>query len=338
MSQRARLGAGGIESLPPEVQPLCEEALAIIRALGFPKPQQNVRSALTLMALAAMRPGLSWQAASNPPMGIRSILDVMRTTYERPYAENSRETVRRQTIHQFWEAHLILKNPDNPKRPPNSGDTVYQLDADALNLLRSFGTVEWESTLAVYLSTRDTLAERYARLRDLERIPVVFNDGVTVSLTPGGQNVLVRDIIEEFCPRFTPGASVLYIGDTGGPGGKSLYHDAAALAALDVRLDVHGKLPDVIVYDAARNWLVLIEAVTSHGPVDGKRHDELAHLFSGSAAGLVFVTAFLSRKALREYVHLIDWETEVWTADAKDHLIHFNGDRFFGPHERNRED
>jgi len=40
-----------------------------------------------------------------------------------------------------------------------------------------------------------------------------------------------------------------------------------------------------------------------------------------------------NRQSLREWLVEISWETEVWLTDAPDHLIHFNGDRFFGPHE-----
>lgn len=75
-----------------------------------------------------------------------------------------------------------------------------------------------------------------------------------------------------------------------------------------------------------------MEAVTSHGPVDGKRHDELANLFAGSKAGLVYVTAFPNRAVMGRYLSEIAWETEVWAADAPSHLIHFNGERFLGPY------
>jgi len=81
------------------------------------------------------------------------------------------------------------------------------------------------------------------------------------------------------------------------------------------------------------NWLLLIEAVTSHGPVDPKRHAELALLFAHSTPGLVYVTAFPDRQTMARYLGDISWETEVWIADAPDHLIHFNGENFFGPHE-----
>jgi len=92
-------------------------------------------------------------------------------------------------------------------------------------------------------------------------------------------------------------------------------------------------MPDVIVYVESENWLVLIEAVTSHGPVNPKRRGELKTLFKGCSAGFVFVTAFLDRQAMVKYLGDISWETEVWVADAPTHLIHFNGERFLGPYE-----
>lgn len=129
--------------------------------------------------------------------------------------------------------------------------------------------------------------------------------------------------------RFAPGSVLVYAGDTGDKWG---YFDAALLAELGVKMDSHGKMPDVVLHCTERNWLLLVESVTSHGPVDGKRHAELAKLFSGSTAGLVYVTAFLNRSKMGRYLGEIAWETKVWVADAPSHLIHFNGMRFLGPY------
>lgn len=126
-----------------------------------------------------------------------------------------------------------------------------------------------------------------------------------------------------------PGGALIYAGDTGEKWG---YFDKELLAKLGVEVDDHGKMPDVVLYCPKRGWLLLVESVTSHGPVDGKRHDELAQLFAGSKAGLVYVTAFPSRAVMTRYLGEIAWETEVWVADAPSHLIHFNGARFLGPH------
>ncbi len=92
-------------------------------------------------------------------------------------------------------------------------------------------------------------------------------------------------------------------------------------------------MPDVVIHYLERDWLVLVEAVTSHGPVDAKRRGELAHLFAGARPGLVYVTAFLTRGDMVKYVGEISWATEVWVAESETHLIHFNGERFLGPYD-----
>ena len=78
---------------------------------------------------------------------------------------------------------------------------------------------------------------------------------------------------------------------------------------------------------------MLVEAVTSHGPVNPKRRLELSELFAESRAGIVYVTAFMNRRTMLKYLDEISWETEVWIAESPTHLIHFNGERFLGPYE-----
>jgi hypothetical protein len=163
----------------------------------------------------------------------------------------------------------------------------------------------------------------------MQRLPVILPDGQKIKLSPGGQNVLVKKIIEDFCALFTPGGKIIYVGDTQS---KWSLYDAKAVTTLGVTIEEHGKMPDVVVHYVKKNWLVLIEAVTSHGPVNPKRRRELKKLFSKSSAGLVFVTAFLNRHAMLKYLTDISWETEVWVAESPTHLIHFNGERFLGPY------
>jgi hypothetical protein len=159
--------------------------------------------------------------------------------------------------------------------------------------------------------------------------------GKTIALSPGGQNILVERIIKDFCPLFTHGGKPVYIGDTDE---KWAYFDSELLKSLGVKIDAHGKMPDVVIYVEQKNWLVLIEAVTSHGPVSPKRRGELKVLFEEATAGLVFVTAFLDRKAMIKYLGDISWETEVWVADSPTHLIHFDGERFLGPYQDKEEE
>lgn len=306
-----------------------EAAQQIIASLGLPRAQQNERSALCLLALLNLTPGKAWADAENPLVGITPIMNWVREHYGKVYAPNTRETFRRQSMHQFCAAGVALYNPDKPDRPVNSPKAVYQIEPAALSMLRTFGSPAWHDSLATYLAERETLVTRYAKEREQNRIPVEIAAGQQITLSPGEHSELIRAIIEDFAPRFAPGSVLVYAGDTGEKWG---YFDAPLLAVLGVDVDSHGKMPDVVLHFTAKNWLLLVESVTSHGPVDGKRHAELARLFAGSTAGLVYVTAFPNRSIMGRYLGEIAWETEVWVADAPSHLIHFNGVRFLGPY------
>jgi len=306
------------------------EAYKILVLLDLPKAQHNERSALSLLALVSLTPEKEWKEAENPLVGITPIMDWVRKHYGKKYKPNTRETFRRQTMHQFVAAGIALYNPDQPDRPVNSPKAVYQISPIALSLLLTYSTSKWEKNLAVYHSEKKSLASQYAMARDQERIPIKVAPGKKIHLSPGEHSELIRAIIEHFAPRFAPGSRLVYVGDTGDKWG---YFDATLLAKLGVNVDAHGKMPDVVLYFSEKNWLLLVESVTSHGPVDGKRHSELAKLFARSIAGLVYVTAFPNRSTMGRYIGDIAWETEVWVADAPSHLIHFNGTRFLGPHK-----
>jgi hypothetical protein len=305
------------------------DALKILVSLGLPRGQQNERSALCLLALVNLSPEKRWAEAENPMMGITPIMDWIRDHYKKNYAPNTRETFRRQTMHQFVAAGIAVYNPDKPDRPVNSPAAVYQIEPSALRLLQGSDTTAWHGNLPAYPSERQTLTALYARDRKQNLVPVQIAPGEKIILSPGEHSELIRAIIAGFAARFVPGAVLVYAGDTGKKWG---YFDAVLLAKLGVNVDAHGKMPDVVLLYPERNWLVLVESVTSHGPVGGKRHAELAKLFAGSTAGLVYVTAFPSRVIMSRYLDEIAWETEVWVADAPSHLIHFNGERFLGPY------
>ena len=295
----------------------------------MPRQQQNDRSAFTLLALLDVTPDRPWADATPRLIGIHDMLEWVAEHYGVRYAENSRETFRRQTLHQFVHGAIALKNPDDPARPINSPKTVYRIAPAASEVVRSFGSASWLERVTGFVAQVETLARRYAQERDSHSIPLEIAPGISMALTAGGQNVLVKLIVEEFGPRFTRHGKVLYIGDAGA---KEGYFDAGALAELGLAFDKHGQMPDVVILDRERNWLILIEAVTSHGPVNAKRLIELKELFAGSSAGLVFVTAFPDRKTFGRYLPEVAWETEVWIADDPSHMIHLNGQRFLGPY------
>lgn len=256
-------------------------------------------------------------------------MDWARDEYDRDYAPNTRETIRRFTLHQFAEALLVEQNPDKPDRPVNSPRWCYCIHPRALDVVRTIGQDDHAILLERYLKDVPGLRALYNAAREMNRIPVTLPGGSALTLSPGGQNILLKQIVEDFCPRFMPGGEVLYIGDADT---KWAVFDQAALEALGVTVNTHGKMPDLVVHLPEKNWLVLLEATSSHGPIDGKRHGELTSLFAGSSAGLVYVSCFPDRREMRRYLAAIAWETEAWCADNPTHLIHFDGERFLGPY------
>lgn len=282
-----------------------------------------------LLALLDLAPTTPWSAASQPLRRVTEIIDWIREYYGRSYAPNTRETIRDETLAVMVQEGLVLKNADEPDRPTTSPSTCYCIEPGALALVRTHGTEAWQAGLSIYRATRTTLAERYTHERSRRRIPVRTPAGQRFELSAGAHNELIREIVESFAPRWTPGGTVIYVGDTAA---KFVFSEPEGWQALGLRPIESSKMPDVIIHHVDEDRLVLVEAVTSHGPIDRRRRRDLEELFqAGKAAALVFVTAFQTLDDLARYLNQISWETEVWVAEAPDHLIHFDGEHFLGP-------
>lgn len=311
------------------------QAKELLYAFGLPKQQYNDRSAWVFLALANIKPDDEWRSAQSPMLPTVEIMEFIRDYYGKDYKPNSRETIRRYTLHQFEQARIVDRNADDPDRSTNSKDNNYRLTQPVMEVLKQYPEGAWRACIEHYKEQLHNLQELYAKRLDLARIPVRLPDGQEIRLSPGSHNELHAAIVHEFCPRFSPEGMVLYIGDTASSrseGGKHMIMDECRLTALGVPPMSHDKLPDVVVYDDKREWLFLIEAVTSHGPVSPKRWVELEKALESCKVGRVYVSAFPSPAEFRRYAADIAWESEVWIADNPDHMIHFNGDRFLGPH------
>lgn len=315
-----------------------KEAQELLKSFGLPKKQYNQRSAWVFLALANIRPQDDWKNAQVPMLPTVDIMQFIREHYDQDYKPNSRETIRRQTLHQFEQARIVDRNRDDPSRATNSKDNNYSLNQPIIDVLKEYPNGAWKQKIEEYKEALHNLQELYQRKLDMEKIPVRLPSGHEIKLSPGKHNQLHADIVHEFCPRFIGESGfVLYIGDTASSrneGGKLMILEAAQLEALGVPPMSHDKLPDVVVYDEKRKWLFLIEAVTSHGPVSPKRWIELEKALETCKVGRVYVSAFPDTAEFRRHAADIAWETEVWIAENPDHMIHFNGDRFLGPYDR----
>lgn len=265
------------------------EAQEILKAMGLPPAQYNEMAALTLLALCNITEKDNWTAATRESLGVtKGIMAFVNENYQKSYAPNTGETFRRQVLHQFVQARVADYNPDNPSLPVNSPPAHYALTPEALAVVKAYHTPQWEKTITQFIETVGELSKIYLKGRELIQIPVAVSDGLVLQLFAGKHNEVQAAIVEEFAPRFASSGKLLYLGDTAK---KDLFVDTETLVALGIPIDQHSKLPDVVIYDERRNWLFLIEAVTSHGPVSPKRIVELEAFLADCNVGKVYVTA-----------------------------------------------
>lgn len=300
-----------------------EETRDFLDHIGMPKAQQADICCYVILAMAGIKPDMQWKEATNEWIRIHDIIQFANSYYGTTYAENSRETFRKQALHHFRTAALV---EDNGKAT-NSPNYRYRLTKETFQLLRVRDTMEWEVSLRRFQHYHPSLVETYASKRKMIMMPVKIN-GQDFSFSPGKHNELQKAIIEEFAPRFAPNSECLYVGDTIE---KDLVKNVEKLTKLGFEITLHDKMPDVVLYREDKDWLYFVESVTSVGPMDPKRILEITEMTKDVTAGKIFVTAFLDFKTYKKFSEKLAWETEVWIAEMPEHMIHLDGDKFLGP-------
>ena len=297
------------------------ETRELLAAIGLPKAQQSDICVLTVLGMADIKPETDWSEATNNWLRIHDIIQFANANYPVSYAENSRETFRKQALHHFRTAAIV---EDNGKST-NSPNYRWRLTREFVNILQNIGITD--APLKAFLSNHERLVDIYASKKIMEKMPVKIN-GQDFTFSPGSHNELQKAIIEEFAPRFAPGSECLYVGDTTE---KDLVKNVAKLRELGFEITLHDKMPDVVLYREDKDWIYFVESVTSVGPMDPKRLVEIGQMTANVTSGMIFVTAFLDFKTFKKFSEKLAWETEVWIADMPDHMIHLNGDKFLGP-------
>ena len=300
-----------------------EETRDFLNHIGMPKAQQADICCYVILAMAGIKPDMQWKEATNEWIRIHDIIQFANSYYGTTYAENSRETFRKQALHHFRTAALV---EDNGKAT-NSPNYRYRLTKETFQLLRVRDTMEWEVSLRRFQHYHPSLVETYASKRKMIMMPVKIN-GQDFSFSPGKHNELQKAIIEEFAPRFAPDSECLYVGDTIE---KDLVKNVEKLTKLGFEITLHDKMPDVVLYREDKDWLYFVESVTSVGPMDPKRILEITEMTKDVTAGKIFVTAFPDFKTYKKFSEKLAWETEVWIAEMPEHMIHLDGDKFLGP-------
>lgn len=305
------------------------EAIQILLdQIHMPARQQSILCRLTLLAMAKLEKDTPYRLATNNWIRIHDVMTFIAEKYGVIYAENSRETFRKQAMHPFRTAALIEDNGE----ATNSPNYRYRITGDFLQVIRGMsedeGCAGEESpALRHFLACHETLANLYASKKRMQKMPVRINS-CDFTFSPGKHNQLQKAIIEEFAPRYAPGAECLYVGDTIQ---KDMVKNMEKLSQLGFEITLHDKMPDVVLYREDKHWIYFVESVTSVGPMDSKRIIEIESMTTGVTAGKIYVTAFLDFATYKRFSGELAWETEVWIAEMPDHMIHLNGDKFLGP-------
>ena len=307
------------------------QARQLLEDLGMDSERSNERSAITLLALARLDDTMSWSDASGEMYTTRQLMDWMRDKLGQNYAANTRETIRRFTLHQFIAGGIVQENADRPDRPINSPKWNCRLVPDLVTVIRAVGSEGYRNALEAFLEGVNTWKEQQEELREMNKVPVILPGGVELTLSAGGQNILIKSMVEEFCPRFAPGGSVLYIDDTDH---THRTEQEKLMNSVGISMPERGKAPDLIVWMEDRKWLFLMEACSTHGPIDVIRKRELLDLFAEKQGEIIFVSCFPDRAVMRQYLKDLAWETEAWCASDPDHMIHLDGERFLGPYKQ----
>jgi len=300
-----------------------EEAKNILNELKVPPKQQSDLCGYVILAMADIKKNDKWSEATNKWIRIHDVIAFIRDFYGVSYAENSRETFRKQAMHHFRNAAFI---EDNGKAT-NSPNYRYRLTDEMLFLVKTFQLNQWEEQKNIFLESHQNLIDLYSSKKAIKKMPVKIN-GNDFTFSPGKHNQLQKLIIEEFAPRFAENSECLYVGDTIQ---KDLVKNEKKLKELGFEITLHDKMPDIVLYSEDKNWIYFVESVTSVGAMEPKRIKEIEEMTENVLAGKIYVTAFLDFKTFKKFSESLAWETEVWIADMPDHMIHLNGDKFLGP-------
>ena len=291
--------------------------------MKVPLKQQSDVCGDVILAMADIKKDDKWANATNKWIRIHDVIAFIREFYEVSYAENSRETFRKQAMHHFRNAAFI---EDNGKAT-NSPNYRYRLTDEMLLLVKTIQSNLWEEQKNNFLKSHQNLIDLYSSKKAVRKMPVKIN-GSDFTFSPGKHNQLQKFIIEEFTPRFAENSECLYVGDTIQ---KDLVKNEEKLKELGFEITLHDKMPDIVLYSEDKNWIYFVESVTSVGAMESKRIKEIEEMTENVSAGKIYVTAFLDFKTFKKFSESLAWETEVWIADMPDHMIHLNGDKFLGP-------
>lgn len=319
----------------PQIQNLINTVLYMLDCFGIPldtTPRRLERMAVAFLACGDVKSIEDLKQIkdfdSNYSLKTREVIAFVNKYFGENISSGSYDDIRRKDLKLLTLAEVVLRS--SPNSATNDSTRGYCINPLYAELVKKYDSKNWKEIVANKLKEIEPLNQKLKRQRDIQKVKVTLPSGGKIEFSVGEHNDLQKAIIEDFLPRYGYGAAVLYVGDTAD---KYLHLEKKKLEELNFFKISHEELPDVIAYSEKKNWLYLIEAVHSSGPISEIRLLELQKLTKDCKAEIIYVTAFLTRPKFRQFMVEIAWETEVWIADNPDHLVHFNGDKFLGPYK-----
>ena len=292
------------------------------------------RCVMVFAAFAEMKASdTKWRNVSEAYQGTHFLREFINTQFPNKagldttgYAENSRETIRKDTIKPWISAGILEAKPGLATNDKGNG---YRFTSAFAALVRTYGSDQWEDSLSAFMETYESYSKKLKQVKSLPKGYDVTCGNITVKLGLSAHNKLQKQILEEFVPNFASGAELLYIGDTSD---RTLQRDDKRLSELGIKiLEDTSKLPDIILYDSDKNRIIYVEAYSSTGEFNKDRVDYINTYCSyKNDIEVAFVTAFATTKKMLQVYPKIAWDTEIWIAEEATHLTHKNGDRFMG--------
>ncbi len=247
------------------IKKLLNETIEIFQVVGIPLEGQTERRlermAICFLAVAGVTG--NWQTAQglddHRHLKTREVINFINQHFEENISSGSYDDIRRKDLKLLVLAGIIVNSGDNPNAATNDPTRGYSLEPAFKQLIRTYQTKTWPQQVSLYLQGREKLTETLTPKRNILKVSVILPNGESLQLSPGTHNILQKQIIEEFLPRFGgEGCQVLYVGDTAN---KTLYMARSELKQLNFFELSYEELPDIVAYNPTQNWLYLIEAV-----------------------------------------------------------------------------
>lgn len=320
----------------PKTRVLINEAIHILDELGIPiedkSPRRLERMALAFLALCDVKHSEEWQHAKSLHdtyfLKTRDIIAFINKNFNENISRGSYDDIRRKDLKHLILAGVVVSAfPESARNDPKR---AWAINQTYIELIRAYNAIDWNNQSKTFMQGKRTLRDQLAGNRELSKIPITLPSGVSLEFGLGEHNQLQKAIIEQFLPRYGYGSTVIYVGDAEK---KFLHYDQSTANDIGLSKLAHEELPDVIAFSQEKNWLYLIEAVHSSGPISPERIITLQPLLKKCTAATIYITAFLDRTTFRKFVADVAWETEVWIASDPDHVIHFDGEKFLGPYQ-----